>query len=140
MPASTAPGSRAPSGALPSQPQSLQHRLQAVVQHQQFFWWVGHVIIVLATFIHAIYWCRFNYNSKMAVFWYRLALLGAIGSYGVVVYKMFFRVISLSPPRMTGVDCRVDWQMRENRKDCFIDFTSMRMLNILVTHTHVRGL
>src|SRR5271170_2075664 len=33
---------------------------------------------------------------------------------------------------MTGVDCRVDWQMRENRKDCFIDFTSMRMLNILV--------
>lgn len=94
MPASTAPGSRAPSGAVPAPQvaQSWQHRLQGVVQHQQFFWWVGHVLIVLATFIHVIYWCRFNYDSKMAIFCYRLALLGAIGSYGVVVHKMFFRV------------------------------------------------
>ena len=97
MPASTAaPGSRAPSGAVPSSTaqQPLQQRLQGVVQHQQFFWWVGHVVIVLATFIHAIYWCRFNYDTKMALFCYRLALLGAIGSYGVVVHKMFFRVTS----------------------------------------------
>src|SRR5277367_4650165 len=108
MPASTAPGSRVPSGAVPSstqQPQSLQHRLQSVIQHQQFFWWFGHVIIVIATFIHTIYWCRFNYDTKVAVFWYRLALLGAIGSYGVVVHKMFFRVIL--PPETRDYDWKL---------------------------------
>jgi len=90
--ASTTANSRVPpvGGAAPHQ--SIQHRLQSVVQHQQFFWWVGHVIIVLATILHALYWFRFNYNTKMAIFWYRLAFLGAIGSYGVVVHKMFFRV------------------------------------------------
>jgi hypothetical protein len=90
-PASTT--SRAPSGQLP--PQTLQQRLQGVVQHQQFFWWVGHVITVIATLIYAIYWLQSNYHSKAALFFYRLALLGAIGSYGVVVHKMFFRVPSL---------------------------------------------
>lgn len=72
--------------------QTLQQRLQSVVQHQQFFWWVGHVIIVLSTVFHALYWFRFNWAARMAVFWYRLAFLGAVGSYGVVVHKMFFRV------------------------------------------------
>lgn len=85
-------GNRAPSGVHPPPPQqTLQHRLQGLLQHQQFFWWVGHVIIVLSTLIHAIYWFRFNYNLKGAIFWYRLAFLGAVGSYGVVVHKMFFR-------------------------------------------------
>lgn len=86
-----AASSRAPSG--PNQPlQSLENRLRTVIQHQQFFWWVGHVIIVIATFVHAISWLQFKYDSKVALFFYRLALLGAIGSYGVVVHKMFFRV------------------------------------------------
>lgn len=88
MPPATTSGPA--SGA--AQPQTLQQRLQGVVQHQQFFWWVGHVIIVLATTFHALYWFRFNWATKMALFWYRLAFLGAIGSYGVVVHKMFFRV------------------------------------------------
>jgi hypothetical protein len=82
-------------GPAAAQPQTLQQRLQGVVQHQQFFWWVGHVIIVLATVFHALYWFRFNWATRMAVFWYRLAFMGAIGSYGVVVHKMFFRVLSL---------------------------------------------
>jgi transmembrane protein 33 len=86
--------SRAPSGS--NQPlQTLQHRLEAVVRHQQFLWWVGHVIIVISTFIHFIYWLRFNYDNGVALFFYRLALAGPIGSYGVVVHKMFFRVQTL---------------------------------------------
>jgi len=83
-------GSRS-SSASATPPQSLEHRLRALVQHQQFFWWVGHVIIVLSTVFHFLYWFRFNYSTKMAFFWYRLAFLGAVGSYGVVVHKMFFR-------------------------------------------------
>ena len=88
--ASQQSGPRVPSGNPTIQ--ALQQRLHIVVQHQQFFWWVGHVIIVLSTLIHAILWFRFSYDTKMAVFWYRLALLGAIGAYGVVVHKMYFRV------------------------------------------------
>ena len=80
-----------------ARPQTLQQRMQGVVQHQQFFWWVGHVVIVLATTFHALYWFRFNWATKMALFWYRLAFLGAVGSYGVVVHKMFFRVLPRSP-------------------------------------------
>jgi len=80
-------------GGVPPHQLTMQQRLQGVLQHQQFFWWVGHVIIVLATLFHAIAWFRFNYDTKLAIFWYRLAFLGAIGSYGVVVHKMFFRVI-----------------------------------------------
>jgi transmembrane protein 33 len=85
---------RKPSGAStgPMPHYTLQQRLQAVVQHQQFAWWVGHVIIVLSTVFHAICWFQFSYNTKIAVFWYRLAFIGAVGSYGVVVHKMFFRV------------------------------------------------
>lgn len=92
-PSSTA---RAPSSSSPPS-QDLQRRLQGVLQHQQFFWWVGHVIIVISTIFHFLYWFRFNYNTKMALFWYRLAFLGAVGSYGVVVHKMFFRVSPQCP-------------------------------------------
>ena len=94
--ASSSTNSRAPSGTN-QPPQTLQHRLQGMIQHQQFFWWVGHVIIVISTFFHAICWFRFDYNTKFALFWYRLAFLGAIGSYGVVVHKRFFRVCSPPP-------------------------------------------
>jgi transmembrane protein 33 len=82
------------SSSRPSPSQPLQQRLQALVQHQQFFWWVGHVVIVLASLLHGIQWVRFDYKSNLSLFWYRLALLGAIGSYGVVVHKMFFRVFA----------------------------------------------
>lgn len=85
------PNSRTSSGV--PQAQSLQYRLQRVVQHQQFFWWLCHVIAVLATLVHAVYWFRFSYNTKAAIFFYRLALIGAIGSYGIVVHKMFFKVL-----------------------------------------------
>lgn len=85
---------RNPSGTGTPSNRTLQQRLQAVVQHQQFIWWVGHVITVLSTLIYAIFWFRFNYNNNFAMFCYRLALLGAVGSYGVVVHKMFFRVLS----------------------------------------------
>lgn len=97
-------GQRAPSGPPPPARQSVQQRLQSVMQHQQFWWWVGHVVIVLATLASAAYWFRGAYASRMALFWYRLALIGAIGSYGVVVHKMFFRVRPLQAPVLT-----VEW-------------------------------
>jgi hypothetical protein len=99
-------GQRAPSGAAPGRAQTVQQRLQGVMQHQQFWWWVGHVVIVLATLASAAYWFRAAYASRMALFWYRLALMGAIGSYGVVVHKMFFRVC---PPPFLPVVWGVDW-------------------------------
>jgi len=95
MPPANSTGQRVPSGVPPTHQQTIQQRLQGVIQHQQFFWWVGHVIIVLATLFYAIAWFRFNTNTKLALFWYRLAYMGAIGSYGVVVHKMFFRVESI---------------------------------------------
>jgi len=102
-PSSTA---RAPSSSSPPS-QDLQRRLQGVLQHQQFFWWVGHVIIVISTIFHFLYWFRFNYNTKMALFWYRLAFLGAVGSYGVVVHKMFFRAGFREATRQEGLFYRL---------------------------------
>jgi len=97
---------RVPSGAN-TPPQTFQQRMQGVVQHQQFFWWVGHVIIVISTLFHAMYWFRFNYATGMALFWYRLAFLGAVGSYGVVVHKMFFRVGFREATRQEGLFYRL---------------------------------
>jgi transmembrane protein 33 len=74
------------------QAQALQQRLQGVIQHQQFYWWLGHVVIVISTLLYGLFSFRFSDNTNLILFWYRLSLLGAIGAYGVVVHKMYFRV------------------------------------------------
>jgi hypothetical protein len=130
--------SRSPSGGIPPQHQTIQQRLQGVIQHQQFVWWVGHVIIVLSTFLHALYWFRFNYNAKMAVFWYRLAFLGAVGSYGVVVHKMFFRV--RSSYQYTRLTYREGLEKLNDKKVYSTDSILMKMQNTLVIITSFQGI
>ncbi|KAF9115178.1 hypothetical protein BGX27_008656 [Mortierella sp. AM989] len=53
----------------------------------QFVWWCGHVFLLICTVFYLPYWLTFNY--KAGSHWYSYAFLGAIVSYGVVVYKSF---------------------------------------------------
>ncbi|KAG0368358.1 hypothetical protein BC939DRAFT_444487 [Gamsiella multidivaricata] len=73
--------------ATPSTPSTLSARLQALVKGPQFVWWLGHLTVLICTVFYLPYWLTFNY--KAGSHWYSRAFLGAILSYGVVVYKSF---------------------------------------------------
>ncbi|KAF9392518.1 hypothetical protein CPB97_000600 [Podila verticillata] len=66
---------------------SLGERIQALVKGPQFAWWVGHVVLLICTLFYLPYWLTFRYSA--GAHWYTRAFLGAILSYGVVVYKSF---------------------------------------------------
>ncbi|KAG0318161.1 hypothetical protein BGZ99_005827 [Dissophora globulifera] len=53
----------------------------------QFVWWLGHVLLLICATFYLPYWLTFS--SKAGAHWYTRAFLGAIVSYGVVVYKSF---------------------------------------------------
>ncbi|KAI8358338.1 hypothetical protein B0O80DRAFT_444528 [Mortierella sp. GBAus27b] len=72
---------------MPASPSTLSTRLQALVKGPQFVWWLGHVIMLVCTTIFLPYWVTFN--TKAGAHWYSGAFLGAVVSYGVVVYKSF---------------------------------------------------
>ncbi|KAG0204451.1 hypothetical protein BGX28_003597, partial [Mortierella sp. GBA30] len=57
------------------------------VKGPQFVWWLGHVTLLICTAFYLPYWLTFNY--KAGAHWYSRAFLGALVSYGVVVYKSF---------------------------------------------------
>ncbi|CAG8574321.1 11155_t:CDS:2 [Dentiscutata heterogama] len=68
-------------------PQPLVNRIGTLVQHPQFTWWCGHCIVFFCFVIHLYYWITFR-ASEGASFYYT-AYLGAMLSYGVVIYKSF---------------------------------------------------
>ncbi|CAG8668107.1 17807_t:CDS:2 [Dentiscutata erythropus] len=68
-------------------PQPLVNRIGTLVQHPQFTWWCGHCIVFFCFIIHLFYWITFR-ASEGASFYYT-AYLGAMLSYGVVIYKSF---------------------------------------------------
>ncbi|KAG0278113.1 hypothetical protein BGZ95_004708 [Linnemannia exigua] len=72
---------------MPATPSTLSTRLQALVKGPQFVWWLGHLTMLLCTAFYIPYWATFN--SKAGAHWYSRAFLGAVVSYGVVVYKSF---------------------------------------------------
>ncbi|CAG8464157.1 3631_t:CDS:2 [Paraglomus occultum] len=71
----------------PSPKQPLGLRIKELVQHFQFFWWIGHCTVVISTvayFVNFVLW-----RSEEAAWWYYWAYRGAILSYGIVVYKSY---------------------------------------------------
>ncbi|KAI8605639.1 hypothetical protein EDD21DRAFT_363107 [Dissophora ornata] len=72
---------------MPAAPSTLSSRLQTLVKGPQFVWWLGHVTLLICAGFYMPYWLTFNY--KAGSHWYARAFLGAIVSYGVVVYKSF---------------------------------------------------
>ncbi|GJJ77695.1 transmembrane protein 33 [Entomortierella parvispora] len=61
--------------------------LLTLIKGPQFVWWLGHVILLFCTAMYLPYWLTFNY--KAGAHWYTRAFVGALISYGVVVYKSF---------------------------------------------------
>ncbi|KAG0264702.1 hypothetical protein BG011_006279 [Mortierella polycephala] len=72
---------------MPAAQSTLSDRLQALVKGPQFVWWLGHVTMLTCTALYLPYWLTFNYAA--GAHWYTRALLGALVSYTVVVYKSF---------------------------------------------------
>ncbi|KAF9284412.1 hypothetical protein BGZ74_001740 [Mortierella antarctica] len=66
---------------------SLGERIQVLVKGPQFAWWMGHVLLLICTIFYLPYWATFHFRA--GAHWYTRAFLGAILSYGVVVYKSF---------------------------------------------------
>lgn len=60
-------------------------RLAELVKTLQFAWFVGHVITLFATILFALTYVRvFPAASR---FWYKLALVGVLDSFGVLVFQ-----------------------------------------------------
>lgn len=67
--------------------QPLANRLWILVKHPQFTWWCGHCIVLFCTTIYFWYWITLSWSE--GINYYYTAYLGAMLSYGVVVYKSF---------------------------------------------------
>ncbi|CAB4423774.1 unnamed protein product [Rhizophagus irregularis] len=67
--------------------QPLANRLWILVKHPQFTWWCGHCIVLFCTTIYFWYWITLSWPE--GINYYYTAYLGAMLSYGVVVYKSF---------------------------------------------------
>ncbi|RIA83205.1 hypothetical protein C1645_834154 [Glomus cerebriforme] len=67
--------------------QPLANRLWILVKHPQFTWWCGHCIVLFCTTIYFYYWITLSWSE--GINYYSAAYLGAMLSYGVVVYKSF---------------------------------------------------
>ncbi|PVH18207.1 uncharacterized protein CXQ87_001124 [Candidozyma duobushaemuli] len=59
--------------------------LAATVQTLQFAWYVGHVVTVISTIFYALTYVKVFPRSYK--FWYSLALLGVIESFGVLIFQ-----------------------------------------------------
>lgn len=68
---------------------ALSDRLMALVQTLQFSWFMGHLTLLLCTIYYTITIVRFNANSGIALFSYRLAFMSAAVTYGIVVFKAY---------------------------------------------------
>ncbi|KAF9426208.1 hypothetical protein BGZ94_006823 [Podila epigama] len=79
---------------------SLGDRIQVLVKGPQFAWWLGHVVVLICTTFYLPYWATFHFRA--GAHWYTRAFLGAILSYGVVVYKSF-PVIQFEPQFLQAV-------------------------------------
>ncbi|RUS17178.1 hypothetical protein BC937DRAFT_90300, partial [Endogone sp. FLAS-F59071] len=66
-------------------PQPLRERVLTLVKHPQFFWWLGHLTLLA----HFILYLVTVITFRSYAYYYHRAYLGALLSYGVVVYKSF---------------------------------------------------
>ncbi|CAG8745508.1 23322_t:CDS:2 [Cetraspora pellucida] len=67
--------------------QPLVNRVGTLVRHPQFIWWCGHCVVFFCSLFHLYYWLTFR--AAEGASYYYTAYLGAMLSYGVVIYKSF---------------------------------------------------
>jgi len=67
----------------------LVERLRQLAQTLQFFWFVGHLTLLLAVFRYSLSYITFNYYSRFAKISYRVGFIAAALTYGIVVYKQY---------------------------------------------------
>ncbi|RHZ76467.1 hypothetical protein Glove_197g50 [Diversispora epigaea] len=65
--------------------QQIASRLWTLAKHPQFIWWLGHCVVLFCSFFYFYYWITFRAAEGES--YYYTAYLGAMLSYGVVVYK-----------------------------------------------------
>lgn len=70
--------------------QPLSERVKTLVRHPQFVWWIGHVVQVVASLRYLLSRVAFR-SGGSGIWYYRLALLGAILTYSIVIWKTFSR-------------------------------------------------
>ncbi|ORX55572.1 hypothetical protein DM01DRAFT_1334965 [Hesseltinella vesiculosa] len=66
-----------------TRPSTLGERITKLMQTLQFPWFVGHCLTLLGTFFYVLSFITFHPSAKP----YKIAYLGAIISYGVVIIK-----------------------------------------------------
>ncbi|KAI7869178.1 hypothetical protein BDF14DRAFT_1723342 [Spinellus fusiger] len=69
--------------AIPNTSRPLQERLLTMVKNLQFLWFVGHVFTLFGAFSYVLSTLTFGSSTKG----YTAAYIGALISYGVVIYK-----------------------------------------------------
>lgn len=70
-----------------SAPAPLLVRLERIIKHSQFIWWMGHVILLLCSFRYSMGVLRLaSYNS----FYYSMSFFSAMMTYGIVIFKIHF--------------------------------------------------
>ena len=62
---------------------SLMTQITSILQHRQFYWWLGHVIVVCNGLVYFSSILSLNTNSV----YYKRAYLGALLSHAVVIYN-----------------------------------------------------
>lgn len=67
-------------------PAATKPELSATVKTLQFAWYVGHVVTTLSTVFFFLTYMKVF--PKLYKFWYKLALLGVIESFGVLIYQL----------------------------------------------------
>ncbi|KAI9500355.1 Transmembrane nucleoporin [Coemansia spiralis] len=70
--------------AAPSGP--IVERLTALTKTAQFYWWLGHVTVLVCG---TLYYAKRPFGWQNANWYYPKALLGALVSYAIVVYKTY---------------------------------------------------
>ncbi|GAO46443.1 hypothetical protein G7K_0674-t1 [Saitoella complicata NRRL Y-17804] len=81
-----------PAQTRPEQP--LADRLKTLAKHPQFTWWIGHVLVLVCSIRYFLSLLTLSLSPPTSSsLSYRLAFIGAITTYGVVLYKTYVNKI-----------------------------------------------
>ncbi|KAJ1882331.1 Transmembrane nucleoporin [Coemansia sp. RSA 486] len=67
-------------------PQSIADRVSALAKTAQFYWWAGHVVMLV---FGTLYYVKRPFGSQAANWYYGKAYMGALISYVIVIYKTY---------------------------------------------------
>lgn len=77
-------------GASPNNTSTYVSRFASLAKTTKFAWVFGHFVVVISA---AFYWLSLRSTSLTSV-WYRLLFVGAVESFGVLVYQSYSRVFA----------------------------------------------